>query len=74
VEVPPREHPGLSQALPGGGNREAALAVDGGALDGGEPRWTARVPARSQVRPGEPIGFAVDPAGLYFFNRIPARP
>ena len=59
----------MSQALPGGEEDEAVLAMDGGALalDGGKSRWTARVSARSQVRPGEPVELAVDPASLYFF-------
>jgi multiple sugar transport system ATP-binding protein len=56
---------GGALALDGG-----ALGLDGGALalDGGKSRWTARVSARSQVRPGEPAELAVDPASLYFFG------
>jgi multiple sugar transport system ATP-binding protein len=70
IDAPPLEHPELSQALPGGDEDEAALAMDGGALalEGGKSRWTARVSARSQVRPGEPAELAVDPASLYFFD------
>ena len=77
IDAPPLEHPELSQALPGGEADETALALDGGALaldggtlplGGGKSRWTARVSARSQVRPGEPAELAVDPASLYFFD------
>ena len=57
----------------GGGRRRgagAALALDGRALaqGGGKSRWTARAPARSRVRPGEPVELAVDPASPYFLD------
>ena len=70
IDAAPLEHPELSQALPGGEEDEAVLAMDGGALalDGGKSRWTARVSARSQVCPGKQVELAVDPASLYFFD------
>lgn len=63
----------VSKTYPGGvrGVDELNLEIgDGGFMvlvgpsGGGKSRWTARVSARSQVRPGEPV----DPASLYFFD------
>ncbi len=38
------------------------------ALAGGKSVWTARVSARSQVKPGRPIELAVDTHHLHFFD------
>jgi multiple sugar transport system ATP-binding protein len=38
------------------------------ALIGGKSLWTARVSARSQVRPGQPIELAIDTNHLQFFD------
>ncbi|HEY1701502.1 MAG TPA: ABC transporter ATP-binding protein, partial [Trebonia sp.] len=38
------------------------------ALAGGKSLWTARVSARSGVRPGNSIELAVDTSRLHFFD------
>ena len=38
------------------------------ALVGGKSLWTARVSARSKVRPNQPVELAVDTANLQFFD------
>ncbi len=37
-------------------------------LAAGKSMWTARVSARSQVRPGDRLDLAVDTAHLHFFD------
>ena len=63
---------------PHGGAREPTVAAEEApvttrtrpvaALSGGKSLWTARVSARSQVRPGQPIELAVDTHHLHFFD------
>jgi len=38
------------------------------ALVGGKSLWTARVSARSRIRPGQPTELAVDTHHLHFFD------
>ncbi|HET7014938.1 MAG TPA: sn-glycerol-3-phosphate ABC transporter ATP-binding protein UgpC [Streptosporangiaceae bacterium] len=63
LQAPPVRHPSITDA------RKAENGDDNGTvLGGGTTLWTARVSARSSIRPGQPITLAVDTANLQFFD------
>jgi multiple sugar transport system ATP-binding protein len=63
IDAPPVEHASLAHAARGDDDEEAVPA-----LIGGRSLWTARVSARSRVRPGQPLELAVDTSRLQFFD------
>jgi multiple sugar transport system ATP-binding protein len=63
IDAPPVEHASITHATAGDGDDEAVPA-----LIGGRSLWTARVSARSTVRPGQPAELAVDTSRLQFFD------
>jgi multiple sugar transport system ATP-binding protein len=66
IDAPPVEHASITEAAQGDeGEDEAAVA-----LAGGKSLWTARVAARSSVRPGSPVELAVDTSNLHFFDLV----
>ena len=66
IDAPPVEHASITEAAQGEeGEDEAAVA-----LAGGKSVWTARVAARSSVRPGSPVELAVDTSNLHFFDPV----
>jgi multiple sugar transport system ATP-binding protein len=64
LDAAPLQHPSISDAVAGDGEADEAATV----LAGGKSMWTARVAARSRVRPGEPIELAVNTSNLQFFD------
>jgi multiple sugar transport system ATP-binding protein len=64
IDAPPVEHASIAQATETRDDEEEATA----ALVGGKSLWTARVSARSRVRPGQPIELGVDTHNLRFFD------
>jgi len=62
VDAPQVQHASISQAV-AGDDDDAAIP-----LAGGKSLWTARVAARSKVRPGRPAELAVDTSNLQFFD------
>src|SRR3984893_1723433 len=62
IDAPPVQHSSITQAV-AGDDDDAAIP-----LTGGKSLWTARVAARSKVRPGQPIELAVDTSNLQFFD------
>ena len=65
IDAPPVEHASISQAAAtDDGSDDETVA----ALIGGKTLWTARVSARSRVRPGAPITLSVDTHNLQFFD------
>jgi ABC-type sugar transport system ATPase subunit len=64
LDAPPVRHSSLSDAVERGEEEDDPAAV----LAGGKSLWTARVAARSRVRPGRPIELAVNAANLQFFD------
>jgi multiple sugar transport system ATP-binding protein len=64
IDAPPVEHPSITRAADGHGEEEEAVT----ALVGGKSLWTARVSARSSVRPGQPLALGVDVSRLHFFD------
>jgi multiple sugar transport system ATP-binding protein len=66
IDAPPVEHASIAEAAKGDeGEDEAAVA-----LAGGKSLWTARVAARSSVRPGSPAELAVDTSNLHYFDPV----
>ncbi len=66
IDAPPVQHASITEAVAGEeGDDEAAVA-----LAGGKSLWTARVTARSKVRPGQPIELGVDTTNLQFFDPV----
>jgi len=66
IDAPPVQHASIAEAAQGDeGEDEAAVA-----LAGGKSVWTARVAARSPVRPGHPVELAVDTSNLHFFDPV----
>ncbi|RCG29371.1 sn-glycerol-3-phosphate ABC transporter ATP-binding protein UgpC [Sphaerisporangium album] len=63
IDAPPVEHKDTVAAQDTGDDEEAALP-----LVGDKSLWTARVNARSHVRPGQNIELAVDTHNLHFFD------
>jgi multiple sugar transport system ATP-binding protein len=64
IDAPPVEHADLTRAAETSDDEDEAVS----ALVGGKSLWTARVSARSRVRPGQPIELAVDTRNLKFFD------
>jgi ABC-type sugar transport system ATPase subunit len=64
IDAPPVEHASIAQATETRDDEEEATA----ALVGGKSLWTARVSARSRVKPGQPIQLGVDTNNLHFFD------
>ncbi|MGD0561003.1 MAG: sn-glycerol-3-phosphate ABC transporter ATP-binding protein UgpC [Streptosporangiaceae bacterium] len=65
IDAPPVEHSSISDASrTDSGDDDETVA----ALIGGKSLWTARVSARSTVRPGQPLELAVDTRNLQFFD------
>jgi multiple sugar transport system ATP-binding protein len=64
IDAPPVQHASISDAATGDDGEDESVA----ALVGGKSLWTARVSARSTVRPGQPIELAVDTNNLQFFD------
>ena len=64
IDAPPVEHASITDAATGDSGDNESVA----ALVGGKSLWTARVSARSKVRPNQPIELAVDTANLQFFD------
>jgi multiple sugar transport system ATP-binding protein len=65
IDAPPVEHASITQAAAtDDGSDDETVA----ALIGGKTLWTARVSARSTVRPGQPITLSVDTHNLQFFD------
>jgi multiple sugar transport system ATP-binding protein len=62
IDAPPVQHSSIAQATTGTDEDEAIP------LDGGRSLWTARVAARSRVKPGQPVELAVDTSNLQFFD------
>jgi len=64
LDAPPLRHPSITDAVAADGDEDEAATV----LAGGKATWTARVAARSKVRPGQPAELAVHTANLQFFD------
>ena len=64
IDAPPVEHADLTKAAETSDDEDEAVS----ALVGGKSLWTARVSARSRVRPGQPTELAVDTHHLHFFD------
>ena len=64
IDAPPVEHASLTQAAETSDDEDEAVAV----LAGGKSLWTARVSARSNAKPGQPIEMGVDTRNLQFFD------
>jgi multiple sugar transport system ATP-binding protein len=64
IDAPPVQHASISDAATGDDGEDESVA----ALVGGKSLWTARVSARSAVRPNQPIELAVDTTNLQFFD------
>jgi multiple sugar transport system ATP-binding protein len=62
IDAPQVQHSSITQARAGNPDDEAIP------LEGGRALWTARVAARSAVRPGQPAELAVDTSRLQFFD------
>ena len=66
VDAPAVQHDSLSDAVATDDGDAAILLASGKSL------WTARVAARSPVRPGQPLELAVDTSNLQFFDPVSA--
>ena len=64
IDAPPVEHASLTKAADRDEDEDDSVA----ALSGGKSLWTARVSARSQVKPGQPAELGVDTRHLHFFD------
>jgi multiple sugar transport system ATP-binding protein len=62
IDAPIVQHASLSQAI-SDEDDDSAIAVAGG-----ESQWTARVAARSHVKPGQRLDLALDTSNLHFFD------
>jgi multiple sugar transport system ATP-binding protein len=65
IDAPPVDHPSVSDAARAEGEEEDEAVA---ALAGGKSLWTARVSARSAVRPGAPLELGLDTRRLHFFD------
>ena len=66
IDAPPVEHASIAEAARGEEGEDEAAVV----LAGGKSLWTARVAARSSVRPGTPVELAVDTSNVHFFDLV----
>jgi len=64
IDAPPVEHASIASAAEHHDDEDDTVT----ALSGGKSLWTARVSARSAVRPGQPLELAVDTTRLHFFD------
>ena len=64
IDAPPVEHASIADAATGDDGEDESVA----ALSGGKSLWTARVSARSKVRPNSNLELAVDTNQLQFFD------
>jgi multiple sugar transport system ATP-binding protein len=64
IDAPPVEHASLASAAEKRDDEDDTVA----ALAGGKSMWTARVSARSAVRPGAPLELAIDTSRLHLFD------
>ncbi len=64
LQAPPVRHPSISDAQEADAGDDDSDQV----LAGGRTLWTARVSARSPIRPGHSVTLAVNTAGLQFFD------
>jgi multiple sugar transport system ATP-binding protein len=64
IDAPPVEHSSIADAATGDSGEDESVA----ALVGGKSLWTARVSARSKVRPNSPAELAIDTNQLQFFD------
>jgi len=64
IDSPPVEHASITKAV-ADDEDEAGIP-----LDGGKTLWTARVSARSAVRPGSQLELALDTSRLQFFDAV----
>jgi multiple sugar transport system ATP-binding protein len=62
IDAPQVQHSSITQATAGTDEDDAIPQ------DGGRSLWTARVAARSKVKPGQPVELAVDTSNLQFFD------
>ena len=62
IDAPQVQHASITEAVSGSDDDDAIP------LAGGKSLWTARVAARSTVRPGQPAELAVDTSNLQFFD------
>jgi multiple sugar transport system ATP-binding protein len=67
IDAPIVQHASLSQAI---SDEDDDSAI---ALAGGESQWTARVAARSHVKPGQRLDLALDTSNLHFFDPAAGR-
>jgi multiple sugar transport system ATP-binding protein len=63
IDAPPVEHASISQAATDNPDDEAIIP-----LAGNKTMWTARVAARSHIKPGQSVELAVDNTNLQFFD------
>jgi len=64
IDAPQVEHSSITDAATGDDGQDESVS----ALVGGKSLWTARVSARSKVRPNSPLELAVDTNQLQFFD------
>ena len=62
IDAPPVQHASITQAAADDDDDEAIP------LAGNKTMWTARVAARSPIKPGQSAELAVDNANLQFFD------
>jgi multiple sugar transport system ATP-binding protein len=62
IDAPPVQHHSIAQAATDSGDDEAIP------IAGNKTMWTARVAARSSIKPGQSAELAVDNANLQFFD------
>src|SRR5215469_4294821 len=62
INAPAVQHSSLSQAIT---DEDDDSAI---ALTGGKSQWTARVAARSHIKPGQRLDLAVDTGNLHYFD------
>ncbi len=67
IDAPPVKHATISEIAGDADDEDAAVV-----LAEGKSLWTARVAARSHVRPGQPVELAVDTSNLQFFDPVSA--
>ncbi|RJL34143.1 ABC transporter ATP-binding protein [Bailinhaonella thermotolerans] len=66
IDSPPVEHKDTAALAQDAGEEEDVTALP---LAGDKSMWTARVNARSHVRPGDSVELAVDTNNLHFFDK-----
>jgi multiple sugar transport system ATP-binding protein len=64
IDAPPIDHSWFAGTAARNAEQDEAVS----ALAGGKSLWTARVSARCEARPGQPLELAVDTSRLHFFD------